>query len=323
MKDSYRREINYIRISVTDLCNLRCSYCMPEEGVCKNNHGDILRFEEFELILKACANLGVNKVRLTGGEPLVRKGIVAFAARIGRMDQIKDLAMTTNGILLLDKLKDLKKAGMNRLNISIDSFDKDKYEQVTRGGDLDKVLEAIEKAMDLGFRVKLNVVLMKGINDDEIDRFIAFANEKAIDVRFIELMPIGEAIDSFDQRYLPLEYVLDRCKDLEEIGRQDPSSPASYYKTPNGKGRIGLIRPISCSFCAQCNRIRLTSDGKLKLCLHSDIEYDLKPLIRNTSLVDKVKALEKYIGNIIKEKPEQHYIHDGEIVHKNMHEIGG
>lgn len=317
MKDSFNRNINYLRISVTDLCNLRCKYCMPINGICKKTHDDMLSFDEIELIAKEFVNLGVDKIRITGGEPLVRNGILDLVEKVGKIKGLKDFAMTTNGILLKKYAKELKLRGLNRVNISIDTLDESKYSHITRGGDLRKVLDGIEEAIKVGlYPIKLNVVLIGGFNDDEIENFVNLTKEADIDVRFIELMPIGEASDWNIDKFISNSTVLEKVKSLIKIESTDKSSPANYYKLPNGKGKIGLINPITCKFCDNCNRVRVTSEGKLKLCLHSNDEIDLRPHINN-------EDFGKLISDIVKEKPEYHKLEDGEYLHKNMVQIGG
>lgn len=317
MKDSFNRNINYLRISVTDLCNLRCKYCMPLNGICKKTHDDMLSFDEIELIAKEFVNLGVDKIRITGGEPLVRNGILDLVEKVGKIKGLKDFAMTTNGILLKKYAKELKLRGLNRVNISIDTLDESKYSHITRGGDLRKVLDGIEEARKVGLNpIKLNVVLIGGFNDDEIENFVNLTKEEDIDVRFIELMPIGEASDWNIDKFISNSTVLKKVKSLIKIENSDKSSPANYYKLPNGKGKIGLINPITCKFCDNCNRVRITSEGKLKLCLHSNDEIDLRPHIKNEDFGE-------LINDIVKEKPEYHKLEDGEYLHKNMVQIGG
>lgn len=315
MKDSYGRQINYLRLSVTDLCNLRCEYCMPKEGITKSDHHEQLTHEEFEIIVKEFVKLGVNKVRITGGEPLVKKGIIDLLTKIGQIEGITDLAMTTNGELLNTYARDIKSAGVKRLNISLDTFDPMKYKRITRGGDLATVLEGIELAKELGFVIKLNTVYMKGVNDDEVDTFIEFSIKHNIDVRFIELMPIGEAVKSFDDKFIPLTTIIDRFPDLKEVMSEDKSSPATYYQMPGQGSKIGLIRPISCHFCADCNRVRVTSKGNLKLCLHSEEEVNLRELLRSNQELD--------LRTIIKQKPEKHLLNEGQYNDKSMNQIGG
>jgi cyclic pyranopterin phosphate synthase len=318
MKDSYGRNINYLRISVTDLCNLRCKYCMPEEGISKVHHEDILTIEEIEEIAKVFVSLGVNKIRLTGGEPLIRSGIIDIVEKIGRLEEIKDLAMTTNGILLKQYAKDLKSVGLNRVNISLDTLNEEKYSYITRGGKLKDVLEGIEIAKKVGLTpIKINTVLIGGFNDNEIENFVRLTEKEEIDVRFIELMPIGEAIELESEYYVSNQLVLDKVPQLVKTKREDISSPAVYYKLPNGKGKVGIINPISCKFCEYCNRVRLTAQGKLKLCLHSNEEIDLKSALR------KGEDIRSIILKSIEEKPESHKLESGEYVSKNMYQIGG
>lgn len=317
MKDKYGRRINYLRLSVTDLCNLRCKYCMPEEGVDKSKHEDIISVEDTIRLAEAFVNLGVDKIRITGGEPLVRRGILDIVKGIANLDGVKDLSMTTNGILLKDYARELKACGLNRVNISLDSLDREKFRDITRGGNIDDVFESIRLCEELGLTpIKLNVVLMEGFNNDEIDDFIGLTREHDIDVRFIELMPIGEAID-IRESYLSNETILASHRELIPIEKEDRSSPADYFKLEGARGRIGFINPISCKFCDDCNRVRITSHGRLKLCLHSDEEYDLR------GLLDKGEDLESYIENLIYKKPEKHGLEDNRFVHKKMHEIGG
>jgi cyclic pyranopterin phosphate synthase len=318
MIDSYGRNINYLRISVTDLCNLRCRYCMPEKGVTKIQYDEILRLEEIYELAKKFVKLGVNKIRITGGEPLIRKGILSLIENIGSLEGIKDFTMTTNGIFLKKYAKDLKNAGLNRVNISLDTMNEKKYSDITKGGNLKNVLEGIEEARKVGLTpIKLNTVLVGGFNDNEIEDFVNLTKSEEIDVRFIELMPIGQAKGWSLDKFISNKIVLEKIKDLKEIKREDVSSPAKYYKLPNGKGKIGLINPISCKFCEHCNRVRLTADGKVKPCLHSNDEIDLRNALRNGEDVEKV------IVNLIKNKPKEHNLEDGEYIKRNMIAIGG
>lgn len=317
MRDLYGRKINYLRISVTDLCNLRCKYCMPERGVSKICHSDMLTIEETIEIAQAFVDLGVDKIRLTGGEPLVKNGILDLVKEIGKLN-IKDFAMTTNGLLLKKYAKDLKALGLNRVNISLDTLDSDKYSSITRGGRLEDVLDGIKAALENELvPIKINNVLMGGFNDNEIRDFVNWTRYEDIDVRFIELMPIGQALNMDKAAFIPNETVLDRVKDLYPVPRKDKSSPAKYYKLPNGKGRVGIINPISCKFCSDCNRVRLTSQGKLKLCLHSNEEIDLKTPLRNGQDIKMI------IKRAILDKPESHQLEEGQYVEKGMNQIGG
>lgn len=318
MKDSLGRKINYLRVSLTDRCNLRCQYCMPERGIEKCSHEDILSLEETFTIIENFVELGIDKIRFTGGEPLVRKGIVDLISKVSKLEGVKDIAMTTNAILLNDMAEDLKEAGLNRVNISLDTLDRDKYREISRGGDLDLVLESIEEAKRVGLEpIKINTVLIGGFNEDEIEDFARLTMEDSIDVRFIELMPIGEASRWAEEKFLSNEEILKRLDGLEPVKREDISSPALYYKLPKAKGRIGIINPISCKFCEDCNRVRLTASGKLKLCLHSNKEIDLRDPLRNG------EDLKKLILDSIDKKEESHHLEDGKYISRNMNEIGG
>lgn len=318
MLDSYGRSINYLRISITDLCNLRCRYCMTDKGVIKKEFEEILTLEEIEKITKEFVKLGINKIRITGGEPLVRKGILKLIREIGSLKEVKDFAMTTNGTMLKKYAKELKNAGLNRVNISLDTLNPRKYSHITRGGDIKNVLEGIEEAKKVGLTpIKLNVVLIKGFNEDEIEDFVNLTRDENIDVRFIELMPIGQVCQWSLNRYLSNNTVLEKCSYLERIESVDKSSPAVYYKLKNGKGRVGLINPISCKFCSNCNRMRLTADGKIKACLHSDEEIDIMKYLRQDIDISGI------LKNIIKDKPKEHNLEDGSYIKRNMMAIGG
>ncbi|MFA6808322.1 MAG: GTP 3',8-cyclase MoaA, partial [Eubacteriales bacterium] len=310
-------EINYLRISVTDLCNLRCQYCMPEKGIYKKEHKDILRLEEIEKVVQAAVKIGINKIRFTGGEPLVRKGLTDLIANISVLDGINDIALTTNGILLQDYAEELKKAGLNRVNVSIDSLDKKKYETITRGGNLDDVLAGIRVVKEVGLLpLKINVVLIGGFNDDEIEDFVNLTVKEDIEVRFIELMPLGEAASWDKAHFLSDEEILQKMPRLIALPFKGQGGIARYYKLPNSKGKVGLISPLSNHFCSYCNRIRLTADGKLKPCLHSDLELDIK---------DYGDNMEKFLLDGIKAKPHKHYINNADYVPvvRNMNQIGG
>jgi len=319
MLDKNGREINYIRVSITDRCNLRCIYCMPKEGIRKKEHHEILRFEDIIKILKASAFLGVKKVRLTGGEPLILKDVDKLIYDISKIQGIEEIAITTNGVLLNSIVGDLKKAGLKSVNISLDTLKEEKFKKITRGGNIMDVLNAIEKCIDLGIKpVKINTVLIKGINDDEISDLIYLTKNLPVNIRFIELMPIGEGIKYYEKGYLSLEGVIAEFKELVPIGSKE-NSTAKLYKLPNSKGTVGFISPLSCKFCNNCNRIRLTSSGTIKPCLHSDNEYDLTKYLENEiSLISELK-------NIIYNKPTEHNLeHDKKSKsRKKMYEIGG
>ncbi len=319
MIDGYNRKIHYVRLSVTDLCNLKCQYCMPEKGICKKDHAEVLRLEEAYSIVKALTELGVDKVRLTGGEPLVRNGIMTLVERIAALPEIKDFSMTTNGILLEHYAKSLKEAGMNRINISLDTLDSEKFSEITRGGDLETVLRGIQAARDAGLTpIKLNVVVINGFNTDEVEAFIDMADED-MEVRFIELMPIGEAAAWSSEQFISNNALIREYGYLFEEEEAAHSGPARYYRKKNGKGRVGFINPISEHFCSACNRIRVTPDGFLKTCLHSNEEVALRPS------VDNPDALKAVIRQAVHEKPLRHSINETQFVPitRSMHRIGG
>jgi len=318
MRDSYGRKINYLRVSLTDRCNLRCRYCMPEKGIeGKLAHEDILSLEESYSLIKNFVELGIDKIRFTGGEPLVRKGVIDLIGRVSRLKGIREIAMTTNGLLLKDMAKDLKEAGLTRVNISLDTLKEDKYFQITRGGNLSRVIEGIEEAMRVGLSpIKINTVLVGGFNDDEIHDLVNLT-KMGIDVRFIELMPIGEAAGFAQDNFIPNRRVLREVKGLIPVIKDDPSSPANYYKLPGAKARVGLINPISCKFCDHCNRVRLTSTGKLKLCLHSNREIDLKEALISGQDIKNV------IQEAILTKEKSHRLEEEKYISRNMNQIGG
>lgn len=320
MIDGYGRDINYLRISVTDLCNLKCKYCMPEKGIRKKDHSEILRLETIEKIAQAAVKIGINKIRLTGGEPLVRKGIVSLVQNIGKLKSkgLKDLGLTTNGILLKEYADRLKKAGLDRVNISIDSLNPNKYSEITRCGNARDLFEGIQAAKEAKlFPIKLNVVLVGGFNDDEIEDFVNLTMKEDIDVRFIELMPLGEASGWDENHFIPSSEILNRVPRLIPMPFKGHGSVARLYKLPNSKGKVGIISPLSSHFCNYCNRIRITADGKLKPCLHSNVEIDIRNYGEN--------EMEKFLLDGIIAKPFKHCIrnHDYIPVERNMNEIGG
>ena len=319
MLDKNGRKINYIRVSITDRCNLRCIYCMPKDGIDKKEHNEIIRFEDIIKILNASAFLGIDKVRFTGGEPLILKDIDKLIYETSKIQGIEDIAITTNGILLNSMVEDLKKAGLNRVNISLDSLKEDKFKSITRGGNISDVFQAIEKCINLGITpVKINVVLIKGINDDEISKFIYLTKNMPVSIRFIELMPIGEGINYYDKGFMSSDEVINEYSELVPINN-NISSTARLFKLPNSKGTVGFISPLSCKFCSNCNRIRLTSLGTIKPCLHSEQEYNLKSYLDNELIL--ISELRKIIYN----KPSQHNLEqDGKSKSKKkMYEIGG
>jgi len=276
MRDSFGRDISYLRLSVTELCNLRCRYCMPEDGICKKNHQDMLTEDEMVTAVRAAVSLGIRKVRITGGEPLVKRNILSICQRVGEVPGIEELCLTTNGTMLEDYAEKLKNAGVDRLNISIDTLNEKKYAHITRRGDLSQALRGIEAALDAGFaKVKLNTVLIGGFNDDEIGDLASLTVKWPVDVRFIELMPMYDSGDFGAEAFIYDDTVLRKLPMLE---KQPDSGVARQYRLPGALGNIGLISPVSAHFCRDCSRIRLTPDGMLKPCLHGEGEYSLKGL---------------------------------------------
>lgn len=302
-----------MRISLTDRCNFRCEYCMPEAGVAKLKHSDIISLEEVVRIVKVATEYGIKKIRLTGGEPLVRKGIVHLCEEIGKLSGIEEIAITTNGSLLKPLAKDLKRAGVNRINFSLDTLDPDKFSKITRLGVLEDTLEGIKAALDQGFKIKINTVLIGGFNDDEVLDFIELTKNEDIEIRFIELMKIGETRNWGESAFISNKKILEMAPELEEIGSR---GVARLYRIPGYKGKIGLISPISSCFCEDCNRIRLTADGKIKSCLHSKAEIDLRNL-SDSELEEKIREAIYY-------KPKSHHLEEGYTeTDRSMNEIGG
>ncbi len=315
MNDTLGRDISYLRLSVTELCDLRCRYCMAEEGVEKRAHGALCSFEELRDMAAAAVGLGVRKIRVTGGEPLVRRGITGLCAMLRAIPGVEELCLTTNGVGLPKLAQPLRQAGVDRLNISLDSLRPAHYRDITRVGDLDTVLAGIRAAEDAGFEnLKINCVLLGGINDDEIEDFVRLTASKPWQVRFIELMPMGVCAAWPRERFLPAQTVLDRVPALQEIG---VSGVAKLYRLPNAPGTVGLIQPLSCAFCADCSRLRITADGKLKPCLHSEAEVPLRGL--------KGEALEAALRRGIALKPARHRLEEAgrTETHRSMNQIGG
>jgi cyclic pyranopterin phosphate synthase len=312
MIDSFGREINYARISVTDLCNLRCRYCMPEDGVCKKPHSGVLSIEGLTAVASALAECGIEKIRITGGEPLVRKGIDDFFENLSKMP-FKKKTLTTNGILLPAHINKLKDCGFSAINVSIDSLSEQKYRLITRNGDLKDALTGVKCAKEAGFEVKVNAVLMKGVNDDEINDFITFAAENDVTVRFIELMPFTAQESFAKDKFLSADEVLARFPQWRFEGNNG-SETAEYYTAENG-AKIGFIRPLSRCFCSQCNRIRITADGKLMLCLHSNKMHDLTPYLHG--------GMAEFIEKCVSEKPQMHSLAVGGFQNRGMNTIGG
>ena len=306
MLDKFKREINYLRVSITDRCNLRCVYCMPKEGLSRIGHEDILRYEEMLRIIGIARKLGIVKVRVTGGEPLVRRGVVEFLSSLGKMG-LEDISLTTNGVLLESLADPIRDAGVRRINVSLDSLDPEKYARITRGGDLSAVLRGLEQAERADFSpIKINVVTVRDFNDDETTQFARLTLGKPYEIRFIELMPIGGSNDNAD-KYVSNEELVEK---ISRVGRllpveggnrgKSPDGPARRFRLEGARGVIGFISPISHNFCHACNRLRLTADGSLRACLMVDGEIDLKtPLRKGCS----DEALEQLIRQAVMNKP--------------------
>lgn len=297
MTDSFGREITYLRLSVTDKCNLRCRYCMPAEGVCSLPHEKILTQEEMVMAVRASSELGVRKVRITGGEPLVKKNILSIVENVAAVEGIEKVAMTTNGTLLPPIAKELKRAGLGSINISLDTLNAEKYRTISRVGNLDEAIRGIECAIDTGFeKVKINTVLMGGFNDDEIEDLVRLTLKYPVDVRFIELMPMAQDDFFAPASFISNSVVLERLPELERV--DSDGGVARLYRLPSAQGNVGLISSISDLFCSRCNRIRITADGYVKPCLHSRAEFPIKGL--------DYENMKSVIKDAIMSKPERH-----------------
>ena len=314
MQDGFGRTIDYLRLSVTDLCNYRCRYCMPESGICKCAHEEILSIEEYVEIARAAVSLGIRKIRLTGGEPLVRRGLLGLCRQLRAIPELEELCLTTNGSLLPQMAKPLREAGVDRLNISLDTLRPERFSYITRRGNLEDVWAGIEAAEAAGFRnLKLDTVLIGGFNDDEIADFLNLTVDHPSEIRFIELMPMGPCASWDKSCFLPGAEVLKRFPALQQI---EPNGVARRYRLPGAKGTVGLISPLSHEFCSECRRVRVTSDGKLKGCLHSREEISLRGL--------HGEALEEAIRRGILQKPRQHHLGERPSdTPRTMNQIGG
>jgi len=317
MIDKLGRNITYLRISVTDKCNLRCRYCMPEEGVCKKSHADMLSEDDIITAVRAAASLGITKIRITGGEPLVKKNIVSICRRTAEVEGIREVCLTTNGIMLPQLAVPLKEAGVSRLNLSLDTLNAEKYAHITRTGTLSNFMAGLDAALSAGFeKVKINAVLIGGFNDDEIEAMAGLTLKYPVDMRFIELMPMYDSGDFGPEAYIPVTRVLEKLPAAEALPHD--GGVAKLYRLPDAKGDIGLISPVSAHFCGECNRLRLTADGKLKPCLHSAAEYTIKGL--------DFDGMKRTMEEAILNKPAWHG--DLDALHRSqagrsMNQIGG
>jgi len=324
--DDFGRQVDYVRISVTDRCDFRCVYCMAEEMTFLPRES-IMSLEEIALVARAFVELGVSRIRLTGGEPLVRRGLVDNLHHIGRLKGLDELLITTNGSQLVRHAKALKEAGVKRLNVSLDSLDEAKFKAMTRTGKLPQVLQGINAAIEEGFeRIKINAVVMRGSNDDEVLDLVEFARDKGIDIAFIEEMPLG-TIESHDR-------ALTYCSsdDVREIIEQryplthnpkKTAGPSRYYSMPNHDTRIGFISPHSHNFCGDCNRVRVTVEGRLLLCLGNEHSVDLMPILRGHP--GEVEHLKQAIIESMALKPEKHHfdLHEKPQILRFMNATGG
>lgn len=325
--DGYQRQVDYLRLSVTDRCNLRCTYCMPAGGFQFLPHEAILRYEELLRLVRITTGLGIRKVRVTGGEPFVRRGIVSFLERLCAVSGVDDVSVTTNGVLLESMAQDLWDAGIRRINVSLDTLQPRKYAAITGVDAFDAVWRGLCAALDRGFSpVKINVVAMKGINDEEIQTLARLTLTYPFHVRFIELMPFQP--DSYKERYLPSDLVMEKIASVGPIipcSSHNGNGPARYYQFPGAPGKIGLISPMSHHFCPTCNRLRITAEGSLRTCLFAERNVDLRRLLRNGASDADIARL---ILQAIQSKPEKHRLNEGSLprrkcVSRPMTSIGG
>ena len=325
IQDRYSRAIDYMRISVIDRCNLRCVYCMPAGGVRPAGRKGILSCEEIIRVVGVAAGLGVRKIRITGGEPLIRKDLPYLIASISGMEKIEDISLTTNGLLLEGLARPLAEAGLKRVNISLDSLSRDKYREITRGGDISRVMEGIRQAGEAGLLpIKINVVPIRGFNDGEIEGFARLTLRMPYYVRFIEFMPIGAQEMWSSDKYISMDEIKDRISAIAPLSPVEirKSGPAKYFRFGNAPGAIGFISPVTHHFCSSCNRLRLTADGKLRPCLFSETEIDLKSAMRRGASDGEIERL---IRLSIEVKPQGHSIDcgKGSPPLKPMSKIGG
>ena len=319
MLAGYERNIDYARISLTDKCNLRCVYCMPEDKVYENNLiNDTLSFNDYKFIINGLSQVGIKKIKFTGGEPLLYPHLIELIKYAHYECNIDDISITTNGIGLNEIAYELKRSGLKSVNISLDSLKSYKYKSITRGGNLTDVLKSINRCLELGIKVKINCVVIKRFNDDEVYDFIEMANYYPIDVRFIELMPLGEGEYFYENGYFNISNFINDIDELYKI-EDEKGSTARLYQAKYAKGRIGIITPISCQFCNTCNRIRITSDGKIKLCLHSNEETDIRYYLNKPMIFKEV------LKEIILKKPDKHNLleNNSSDTYRQMYEIGG
>ncbi|MCK4738362.1 MAG: GTP 3',8-cyclase MoaA [Deltaproteobacteria bacterium] len=322
--DRFGRAITYLRVSITDRCNQNCTYCRSPKDTFKER-GDILSYDEITRVISAFAGMGVNKVRITGGEPLVRKDLTTLIGQLSGIDGIKELTMTTNAVLLSKHAKELKKAGLKRVNISLDTLDPKKFSELTGGGDVAPVIKGIDSAIEAGLTpVRLNTVLMKGVNDKSLGEIIDFAKERGALLRFIECMPMRDGLD-WETHYISIADVLEKPEIKERVDTQaiqkKVKAAAFFLPLKDGQGDVGFISPMSNRFCEDCNRLRLTSEGKIRLCLPSDKDFDLRSAIRDNATITEIQELLQQAVLLKPEAGEYNFNQGGR--KKSMVHIGG
>ncbi|MGA9946476.1 MAG: GTP 3',8-cyclase MoaA [Candidatus Cybelea sp.] len=324
--DGFSRPITYLRVSVTDKCNLRCVYCMPEGGLPWLRRDEILSYEEIAQIVRAAASVGVRAIRLTGGEPLVRRNLSRLIATIASIPGIDDIALSTNGLLLEEQLPELVTAGLRRINLSLDTLQADRFEAIARRPGLDAVMRAIDDAISAGLTpVKINCVVMRGKNDDELADFARLTYDRPVFVRFIEVMPVIENVDLQRDAYVSSDEILERISaidNLQQVIGPAGNGPARYFALPGAAGAVGVISPLSHDYCERCNRVRLTADGRLRLCLFGDYALDLRSPVRRGATTDELASL---LRSAMLIKPERHHLRLGETTSRMraFSEIGG
>lgn len=331
--DDFSRTISYLRLSLTDRCNLRCMYCMtegqPHESFTKLEHQDLFTYEELIRVVRIAVGLGITKLRLTGGEPLARRNVIYLVRQLAKIDKLDDIRITTNGVLLAKYARDLYAAGVRKVNISLDTLKRDRFKVICGRDYFDVVWQGIEKVLKMGFfPVKLNMVVMRGINDDELVDFARLSMEKKLQVRFIEYMPIGNSSRWREDTFFPSDEIIERISSLGALNplpAMNSEGPARLYRINNGAGSVGMISPLSHHFCKSCNRLRLTAEGKLRPCLLSDEEIDLRKIVRSDGTDDDIRRV---IQTAVRKKPVGHHLSDrqngmGQDCNGLMSRIGG
>ncbi|GAC1419465.1 MAG: GTP 3',8-cyclase MoaA [Candidatus Velthaea sp.] len=326
LADQFNRPLTSLCVSVTDRCNLRCVYCMSEVGLPWIPKAEILTFEEIETIVRAAASVGVRSIRLTGGEPLIRRDLAALVARLDAIDGIDDISLSTNALLLAEQIGALRAAGLRRVNISLDTLRADRFERIARRPGLDRVIAGSDAALAAGLApLKINVVVMRGENDDELRTFAELTREREIFVRFIEMMPVQENVGLQRDAYVSASEMLDRIRadgDLQAIEGPGGNGPARYFAFEGARGAVGVISPLSHDYCETCNRVRLSADGRLRLCLFGDNHIDLRGPLRSGASLDELAAI--FRGSMYV-KPERHHLDLGTTASamRALSEIGG